>query len=75
MLTKARCPKCHSKDLLLQEKTVVVTEWEQLGGNIDTEEGYHNPSHSIGVDGKCSKCGHRWTFRNCIHVAKLYINV
>lgn len=61
--TKAKCPKCKSKNLILSECTECWTQWEQIDGEIDYDHGDLNPGDIDGVYGDCKDCGHKWKFR------------
>jgi predicted nucleic-acid-binding Zn-ribbon protein len=67
-LTRCRCPKCRSGNLLLTELVTAVTEWEVVEGRLNRAEGVHEPTGAEGVDGKCNDCGHRWRIKKAIQI-------
>lgn len=71
-VTKAKCPKCGCKDLMLTEVWRDHTiQWEQVDGKIDRNDGVLEPGFAHKVEGKCSSCKHKWTFRNVIQIDNL----
>lgn len=68
--SKARCPKCRSKNLILIEYTKCISTWEQIDGIIDQNEVWHDIDNIIGIYGECNKCNHKWRFR-CFQITNL----
>lgn len=71
--SKAKCPKCGSKDLCvteLWEGHYIV--FDQFNGEIG-EEGYLEPGEPYKVLGTCHICKHAWRFRNISQVVNLHI--
>ena len=60
--SKARCPKCKSKDLTLKEYWVSTIEFEQEDGML-SEEGSMDHEGPFKLRGMCSKCGYLWTLK------------
>lgn len=71
-ISRIRCPKCKSKDLVLKEFIVCSGSFKQVNGVID-EEGYNNPGEYFRVDAECSKCGHRWKVKRAIQITDCFI--
>lgn len=67
-ITKVRCPKCGSKDLVLTEKVDATTTWSVVGGKLNRQDGIHDVGGCSGVDGECSRCRHGWSLRNAIQI-------
>lgn len=67
-LTKCRCPKCRSGNLLLIELVTAVTEWVVVDGRLNRAGGVHETTGAEGMMGKCSDCGHSWRIRNAIQI-------
>lgn len=70
--SKAVCPKCKSKDLILEEYWVGhFIQWEQLNGRFDRKDGSLEPGDPNHVNGKCKKCLHTWRFRGIHQIDEL----
>lgn len=63
-MTKCRCPKCHSGNLMLIELVTATTQWTVAGGRLNRDEGHHETAGAEGVEGKCRDCGHSWRVRS-----------
>jgi len=74
-ITKCRCPKCRSGNLLLVERVTAYTEWTVINGKLNRAEGIHEPTGADGVDGKCRDCGHSWRIRNAIQITCVAIEL
>ena len=61
--TRAKCPKCGSRHLIISEVTEASCEWEQNNGIIDLDDGSKEFGAIVRVTGLCKKCGHIWQFR------------
>lgn len=73
--TKAICPKCGCKDLYLTEIWEGHgIQWEQVDGKIDLNSGSLEPGDPYKVEGKCTACKHRWTFRKALQIGNLIID-
>jgi len=64
--SKARCPKCKSKNLTLTEVAETKLIWNQVNGYIDRNDGIQESGNIIGIYGQCDeiKCNHRWKLRS-----------
>lgn len=71
--TKASCPKCKSKNLIIIETSEAFQEWTQEDGVIDKDEGIMTHGFVIRVNGKCDECGHKWKFK-CWQIDDLIID-
>lgn len=62
--TKAKCPKCKSRNLSINEcwKGHTVT-WEQQDGKIDRNNGVLETGDPYKLEGHCRNCGHWWRIR------------
>jgi len=70
--TKAKCPKCKSKDITIVETSNAYQSWIQTDGIVNKEEGIMNHGDIISVNGICDKCNHKWKFK-CSHIDELII--
>lgn len=61
--TDKKCPKCKSRDIWVNEmwKDHSIT-WMCVDGNF-ISDGNMEPGNPYKVEGGCSKCLHKWTFR------------
>lgn len=74
--TKAKCPKCGSKSLIISETTEASCEWTQIDGVIkDLNDGNKEYGGIVRVDGLCIKCGHCWTFRKVKQIYDLITEI
>jgi predicted nucleic-acid-binding Zn-ribbon protein len=58
----AKCPKCGSKDLFIDEIYETGLQFDQTDGNIDMN-GNIEQGGILRMNGECKKCGHSWRFR------------
>lgn len=67
--SKAKCPRCKSKDLLLTElwKDAAI-EWRQTDGEFDRADGNLSEGNPYKVEAKCCKCRHTWTLKGVIQI-------
>jgi len=70
--TKAKCPKCKSKNITITETSNAYQSWSQIDGIIDRNEGIMNHGDVTSVDGKCNNCNHGWKFK-CSQIDELVI--
>lgn len=63
--SKASCPKCGSKSLILLEvwKGHSIT-WEQIDGKFDVKDGSLEAGSAFRVEARCKDCKHTWKLRN-----------
>ena len=70
--TKAKCPKCISKDITIIETSNAYQSWIQTDGIINRNDGIMNHGDITSVDGSCNKCNHKWKFK-CSQIDELII--
>lgn len=72
MNTGLQCPKCKSKELIVNEvwKGHSV-QWEQHNGVIDIKSGNLESGDPYKVQCVCKKCEHRWTARGITQITDL----
>jgi len=70
--TKAKCPKCKSKDITIIETSNAYQSWIQTDGIINRNDGIMNHGDITSVDGSCNKCNHKWKFK-CSQIDELII--
>jgi len=68
--SKARCPKCKSKNLILTEIAETRIVWNQVNGYIDRNDGIQESGNITGIHGQCDECNHKWKFR-CLQITDL----
>lgn len=61
--SKAKCPKCRSKNLTIAEMYDSTIEWIQEDGFFNKNEGSMEHGSVTGTFGECAECLHRWKFR------------
>lgn len=59
-LTRCRCPKCGSGNLLLTESIEAFTEFEVREGRLNRQAGVHEFGSYYALHAKCDGCGHGW---------------
>ena len=67
--SKALCPKCKSKDLILEEiwKNSAIS-WEQINGKFDRNGGILEHGYPYKVEARCKKCDHTWAFKKAVQI-------
>ena len=72
--SKARCPKCKSKNITLTEIAEHTITWRQIDGYINMDEGHNEPGNIVGFYGQCDNpaCKYSWKFR-CLQVTNLIV--
>lgn len=67
--SKAKCPKCKSNTLSLNEiwKDHTIT-WEQEDGVFNRDEGYLEPGEAYKVQARCRDCEHVWTVKGALQI-------
>ena len=68
--SKAICPKCKSKNLIITEIAETNIIWNQVNGYIDIDDGIQESGSIIGIYGQCDDCNHKWKLR-CLQVTDL----
>lgn len=70
--SKAKCPKCKSRNLVLIEEWKDHTiQWVQEDGRFDRNDGVLEPGSPFRVEAKCRDCKHTWTFRGATQIDDL----
>lgn len=69
--TKACCPKCKSKDLLLTESCHASITWTQKDGMVDLEKGTKEYGEAFSIKAVCLKCEHGWFLRNARQISDI----
>ena len=72
--SRAKCPKCGSKDLIITETLRAATSVKQTNGYIDKDSSNNEYGSVYRLDGECCKCNHSWRFKKIIQVTSLIDN-
>ena len=67
-ITRCRCPKCKSGNLLLIESLEASTAFEVRNGRLNRQAGIHEFGSFFALNAKCDDCGHGWRVKKSIQI-------